>query len=97
MEREKIEEVIITVLNDYLIEQDIEGEVNSDTILFGSESMVDSMGAVNVIMEIESYFQSQGYRITLTFEGALSAESSPFKTVRAMTDFILELIEEAPK
>jgi acyl carrier protein len=97
MEREKIEEVIVTTLNDYLKEQDIEGEVVSDSILFGSESPVDSMGLVNVLIELESYFRGQGYRVLLTSEENLSRASSPFRTVATLTDFILELIEEARK
>jgi len=55
------------------------------------------MGFVNLIMDIEAYFQDQGHRITLTYEEAMSGESSPFRTVTGLTDFILELFEEAPK
>jgi acyl carrier protein len=97
MERERIEEVIITAYNHYLKDQDIEGEGDSDTILFGSESAVDSMGFVNLIMDIESYFQGQGYNISLANEEAMSGESRPFRTVTGLTDFIIELIEEVPK
>jgi acyl carrier protein len=96
MQKEEIQEVIITAYNDYLKEQNIEGEGNSDTILLGSESEVDSMGLVNLIMDIESYFQDQGYMITLPYEEAMAAESSPFRTVTRLTDFISELIEEVP-
>jgi acyl carrier protein len=97
MQREEIEEVIITAYSDYLKEQDIEGEGNSDTLLFGSDSEVDSMGFVNLIMDIEAHFHDQGYMITLTYEEAMAGESSPFRTVTGLTDFILELIEESPK
>ena len=97
MQKEEIQEVIITAYNDYLKEQDIEGEGNSDTILFGRESEVDSMGFVNLIMDIEAYFHDQGHMITLNYEEAMAGESSPFRTVTGLTDFILELIEEAPK
>ena len=99
MQRERIEEVIITVFKDYLKEQDIEieGEVNSGTILSGNESAVDSMGIVNVVMDIESYFHDQGYMITITSEDSMSLEGSAFQTVTTLADFILELIEEAPK
>jgi acyl carrier protein len=97
MERERIEEVIITSFNDYLEMQDIEGEVDSETILFGSESTLDSMGLVSVVVDIESYFQGQGHRISLSSERAMSRKSSPFRTVTTLTDFILELMEEASK
>lgn len=97
MQREKIEEVIINAYNNYLKEQDIEGEGNSDTLLFGSDSEVDSMGFVNLIMDVEAYFHDQGHMITLTYEEAMAGESSPFRTVTGLTDFILGLLEEAPK
>ena len=95
MKREKIEEVIITAFNDYLETQDIQGEVDSNTVLFGSESALDSMGLVNVVIDIESFFHAQGYQIALTSERAMSRKSSPFRTVLTLADFIAELIEEA--
>jgi len=96
MQREQIQKVIITAYNDYLKEQDIEGEGKPDTILFGSESEVDSMGFINLIMDVEAHFHEQGYMITLTYEEAMAGESSPFRTVTGLTDFILGLIEETP-
>ena len=97
MQRERIEEVVIKAFKDYMKEQDIEGDINSDTALVGSEAPVDSMGLVNVVMDIESYFHDQGFMIIITSEGALSLEGSEFRTVNTLTDFILELIEEARK
>lgn len=94
MDRKRIEEVIITAFNDYLETQGIEGEVTSDTILFGSDAELDSMGLVNVVIDIESYFQDQGYDIALASDRAMSRKSSPFRTVTALADFIQELIEE---
>ena len=97
MEREEIEEVILAAFNDYLETQDIQSEVDSGTILFGSESALDSMGLVNVVIDIESIFHAQGHMIALTSERAMSRKSSPFRSVSTLTDFIAELIEEASK
>lgn len=94
MEREKIEEVIITVFNDYFETEDIRGKADSDTILFGNESALDSMGLVNVVIDIESFFHAQGHKIALTSERAMSRKSSPFRSVSTLVDFIAELIEE---
>jgi acyl carrier protein len=95
MERKEIEKIITTAFNDYLETQGIEGEVTSDTILFGSDAELDSMGLVNVVIDIESTFQDQGYDIALASDRAMSRKSSPFRTVATLADFILELIEEA--
>jgi len=97
MDRERIEGVIIDALNDYLETQGIEGEINPGTVLFGSESELDSMGLVNVVIDIESYFQEQGYSISLASEEAMSRKRSPFRTVDTLADFIWELVEKAPK
>jgi hypothetical protein len=55
------------------------------------------MGLVNVVIDIEAYFQDQGYNIALASDRAMSRKSSPFRTVSTLTDFVLELIEEAPR
>ena len=97
MEREKIEEVVISAFNDYFETQDIPGKVDSDTVLFGGESALDSMGLVNVVIDIESFFHGEGYNISLTSEQAMSRRSSPFRTVSTLVDFIAELIDEASR
>jgi acyl carrier protein len=97
MEREEIVEVIIAACRDYFETQDIQGKVDSDTILFGNESALDSMGLVNVVIDIEAYFHAQGHQIGLTSERAMSQKSSPFRSVSTLADFIEELVEEASK
>ena len=97
MDREEIVEVIIKAFNDYFETEDIQGEVDSDTILYGNESALDSMGLVNVVIDIESFFHAQGHKIALTSERAMSRKSSPFRSVSTLADFIMELIEEASR
>jgi acyl carrier protein len=94
MQRDKIEESIITALKDYMETQDIKDEVDSKTILFGPESALDSMGLVNVVIDVETRFLSQGYTISLTSEKAMSRKNSPFRTVSTLADYIEELINE---
>ncbi len=94
MQRERIEEVIINAFNEYLETEDMEYDVGPDTVLFGDESAFDSMAIVNVVIDIESYFQDEGYNVSLTSERAMSRKSSPFRTVTTLTDFIVELIED---
>ena len=50
---------------------------------------------MNLIMDIEACLQDQGCMITLAYEEAMAGEDSPFRTVSGLTDYILELIEEA--
>ena len=58
---------------------------------------MDSMGLVNVVIDIESFFHAQGHKIALTSERAMSRKSSPFRSVSTLADFIVELIEEASR
>ena len=97
MEKKKIEEVVITAVHDYFETQDIQDKVDTDTVLFGGEAALDSMGLVNVVIDIESFFHAEGYNISLTSERAMSRRSSPFRTVSTLVDFIAELIDEASK
>ncbi len=97
MDGKKIEEIVITAFNEYFETQDIQGKVDADTVLFGEESALDSMGLVNVVIDIESFFHAEGYNISLTSERAMSRKSSPFRTVSTLVDFIAELIDEASK
>ena len=97
MERERIEGIIISAINDYLETQGVEERVDLDTVLLGEESELDSMFIVNVVIDIEACFQDQGYSISLASERAMSRKRSPFRTVATLTDFISELIEEIPK
>jgi acyl carrier protein len=97
MEKKKIEEVVIAAFHDYFETQDIQDKVDTDTVLFGGEAALDSMGLVNVVIDIESFFHAEGYNISLTSERAMSRRSSPFRTVSTLVDFIAELIDEASK
>lgn len=60
-----------------------------ETRLLGTQSVLDSMQLVSLIVtterEIEDVF---GVALTLADERALSMKSSPFRSVRALADYI---------
>lgn len=89
---ENIKELIIKSVDDYLESESIEAVVTTDTVLFGAESTLDSIGLVNIIIDIESKLANLGYRISLTSDSAMSRRRSPFRTVGTLADFILEQI-----
>jgi acyl carrier protein len=92
MEKSEIEKILIETTNDYFESQDFNEKANKDTVLFGRESVLDSMGLVNVIIDIESKFLDEGYEISLTSEKAMSRRQSPFRTISTLADFIEEQI-----
>lgn len=69
-------------------------EKSEDTVIFGANSKLDSLGLVNLIVSLEEKVNDAfAKNITLADERAMSLEKSPFRTVRTLSDFILELLE----
>ena len=67
--------------------------VSIDTKLFGIEGLLDSMGLVVLVVEIEEKIESDlGFTVTLADEKAMSRRISPFSSVRILVKYIYELI-----
>ncbi len=66
-----------------------------ETVLFGREGVLDSLGLVNLIVAIEQNIEDEfDESITLASERAMSQKKSPFKTVERLGNYIEELLEE---
>lgn len=94
MNKEKITNIIIDVIEDYFKTQNINEEVTPTLALFGNESLLDSMGLVNVIIDIESRFLEEDKEVSLTSEEAMSRRNSPFRTIETLSEFIMEQLEK---
>jgi serine O-acetyltransferase len=79
----------------------INGELPSDrqlikaleTRLVGSQSVLDSMQLVNLIVAIEREVEdSFGVAVTLADERALSMKASPFRSIQSLADYIGSLV-----
>ena len=65
------------------------------TLLFGEGAQLDSLSLVSVIVDIETAVTDElGEPISLTDDRAMDREVSPFTDVRALTDYIFELLSE---
>ena len=93
MNIERITNVLIDVLNEYFRTQEIKVKTTKETALFGKESVLDSMGLVNIIIDVESRFLDEDIEISLTSEKAMSRRNSPFRTISTLAEFIKEQIE----
>lgn len=61
--------------------------------LYGNEGVLDSMALVNLIADVEdAVWEKFGVAITLADENAMSARHSPFLTVKALSQAVLERI-----
>lgn len=88
MEKEKINEVVKKTLKNYCEENEIEVDITKDTPLIGSNRILDSMGLVNLIVDIETAFLDEDVEISLTSEAAMSGRISPFRSVGSLCNFI---------
>ena len=65
-----------------------------DTVLMGENSSLDSLDLINIITtveeNIEDYFNKN---ITLADEASISRDKAPFESVRALAEYIEELLE----
>jgi len=64
--------------------------------LFGEGGVMDSIGIVMLITEIEERVEDDlGYSITLTDDRAMSQKTSPFRSVKTLVSYIETLLKEA--
>lgn len=65
-------------------------EKGEDSILYGQNTKLDSLGLVNLIVEVEQRMTDKlNVTIDLTDEKALSQNNSPFLTVKSLCEYII--------
>lgn len=94
MNLEKVIDEICKAVNEYLESKDFDIKTDENTVMLGKNSVLDSIGLVNVIVDIESKFLDDGIEISLTSEKAMSRKNSPFRTIETLAEFIKEQINE---
>ncbi len=68
-------------------------EVNMETVLFGTNSSIDSLSLVSVIVDLESTFSlDHDLDISLTDDRAMTREKSPFDSVASLVEYIDEIV-----
>ncbi|MDE2807196.1 MAG: hypothetical protein OXN90_02145 [Gemmatimonadota bacterium] len=98
MQKDDLIELMISLAVDALEEEGVEepAQVNRDSPLLGSEAILNSMGLVTLITSVESILEEEHQiDVTLVSEDAFSRQRSPFRTIDALADYILELSGDA--
>jgi len=90
MKKERISEIVLGILKDYCEANGITEELTMDTHLIGRTRIMDSMGLVNTIVDIETAFLDEDVEISLTSETAMSLRLSPFRTIGSLCDYIAQ-------
>ncbi len=97
MDYKDIEGLIITTLKEVVdaLNGQKEDSIGKDTIIFGANGLLDSMGLVTLITDLEERIVEEfGSSLILTDERAMSQTRSPFRTVSSLGQYINSLIEE---
>ncbi len=95
LDHQKIKSTIVTCiinLNNSLVDTE-KISTDCDHILFGEGSFLDSMGLLNLLMDLEEKLEDEGVGITILDDHALSRAHSPFRTISALADYIQEKIQ----
>lgn len=93
--KDKIFQLIYIAIDELNEQREADDQISKteDTVILGHDSMIDSLGLVNLIVSLEqSVNDEMDVEITLADERAMMMESSPFRTVRTLADFIETLL-----
>ena len=97
MDRETALKVVVTSLKDALEQfgaTDI-GEITEETVIVGQGAVLDSIGVVSLIVDIEQHLEmDHDVSVTLASERAMSQRSSPFRNAGVLADHIMSVIQE---
>lgn len=74
----------------------VNSSVGPDTQLFGESGVLDSMGLVSVVVELEQALSDRvGRDISLMNDRAMSQTRSPFRTVRSLAEYAMAQLPDA--
>jgi len=69
--------------------------INEETVLVGNDPVLDSLGVVQLIVEVEQRVeQGHGVSVTLANDKAMSQKNSPFRTVGVLADHVVATAQE---
>jgi acyl carrier protein len=91
-------EIVLTSLREVFAQSGIEAPaaVGEDTVLVGTDAVLDSLGVVQLIVEVEQRVEgAHSVSITLANDKAMSQRNSPFRTVGVLTDHVIATAQEA--
>ena len=95
--RKTIENVVINTIreiNEQLPQEQQLGQ-STETVLYGKNGKLDSLGLVNLLVIIEQNIEDEyDVSITIADERAMSQKHSPFRTIGSLADYIEMLLKQ---
>jgi acyl carrier protein len=97
LERKAAVEIVLAALKEAVDQNGGDtAAVNEDTVIVGPNAVIDSIGVVSLIVDIEQRLEmDHQVSITLANDRAMSQRNSPFRTVAVLSDHILATEREA--
>jgi len=93
--KNEIIEIIFNSIEEINQQNDTKIVASVNTKLFGRDCELDSLGLVNLITLIEGKIEElTGNYIPIASEKAFSMESSPFKTIETLANYIETLLHD---
>jgi len=90
MNKAEATKIVLEAVKEYIDDENV--VIDGTAVLLGNDAVVDSIGLVNLIVDVESALSEKDIEITLTSEDAMSRRKSPFRSVETLSDYIIELI-----
>lgn len=90
--------VVKAALHDLLTQNgdEIPTPFDESVVLVGKDAVIDSLGVVSLIVEIEQLLETEhDASITLANDRAMSERNSPFRTVGVLADHVMSLLAQA--
>lgn len=98
LDRAEVAGIVIASLQEVLTLASREapaGVIGDETYLIGQGAVLDSLGLVNLILEIEQRLEEEhGLTMILADEKAMSQKNSPFRSVGSLTEYVCRMVEE---
>ena len=96
MKDKNIEKLIYNSLEETveLLPGNISFEENRETTLFSSDGILDSLGLVTFLVNLEQKISDEfDLQITIADEKAFSIKNSPFKSIGSLADYIESMLD----
>ena len=97
MDQDKIQAAVFEAIDEVneILPPEQQLNKSTDTVLFGQEGALDSLGLVKMIVategKIQEYFDMP---VTLANERAMSMKNNPFRSVASLIEYTTELLKE---
>lgn len=98
-DRSGIAELVLGCLQDVLAMSDDDrsdgAPLGEDTRLIGHAGVLDSMGLVTLIVDLEQRLEQEyDVMVVIADERAMSQKHSPFRSVGSLADYVCELVKK---